>query len=295
MELNKIFEDNQCSEHIIGGDIFDRFDPTPEEIRLYFDLLALINHPTKIYTGNHEMVSKSKHVLETLAAETRRCNPLVEVITEPYRSVDYDIVDYKELHQNRWSDRVSRLCFTHVRGEIPPHVKPEIDLSVFDEYSLVIAGDLHSHQNSQVTPAGTPIIYPGSPLTTSFHRERTLKTNGALIVDTKTLEYSWEDLSSLPQLIRKTVKVGEELVEDPYDRVIYEVEGDIVDLKTVANNPLLDKKVNKNVGKPAILDLTNTSGVTEELSLYLKNVLNLPQGTVKSLVDRFKREIPNAS
>ena len=57
------------------------------------------------------------------------------------------------------------ICFTHVRGEIPPHVKPEMDLELFAKYDLVLAGDLHSYENSQKN-----ILYPGSPVTTSFHR-----------------------------------------------------------------------------------------------------------------------------
>ena len=55
--------------------------------------------------------------------------------------------------------------FTHVRGEIPPHVVPEVDLERFDKFKTVFAGDLHAHENTQRN-----IVYPGSPMTTSFHR-----------------------------------------------------------------------------------------------------------------------------
>ena len=46
--------------------------------------------------------------------------------------------------------------FTHVRGEIPPHVKPEVDLDRFEDFPIVFAGDLHAHSNSQRN-----IVYPG--------------------------------------------------------------------------------------------------------------------------------------
>ena len=57
--------------------------------------------------------------------------------------------------------------FTHVRGEIPPHVKPEVDLDMFEDFPVVFAGDLHAHSNTQRN-----IVYPGSPMTTSFHRSK---------------------------------------------------------------------------------------------------------------------------
>ncbi|QDF14692.1 putative recombination endonuclease subunit D12 [Vibrio phage Pontus] len=293
-KLNKRFEASECDVHVIGGDIFDRFDPTPEEIELYFDLISKLNHKTLIYTGNHEMKSKTKSVLDNLAEETTRCNPLVEVVIGVYRSQDFDIIDYKELHKKSWAEQQSRICLTHVRGEIPPHVTPEIDLAKFDTYDLVLAGDLHSYQNTQTTDNGTTILYPGSPLTTTFHRERTRKTNGCIVINTETLNYVWHDLKELPQLIRKTIQVGEPMIKDEYDRVIYEVEGDISELKSIQDSDLLDKKVNKNVGKPAALDLTNKSGTDEELAIYLTEVEALPKDTVNRLVGKYKQVVPNA-
>lgn len=294
-KLNEIAKETNCELLVIGGDILDVFNPTAEEIELYYDLVALLETRTLIYPGNHEMKTKTKSVLDNLAAETSRCNPLVEVVDTGFRSPDFDIIDFKELHKANWKPQESRLCFTHVRGAIPPHVVPEVDLSLFDCYDMVIAGDLHSYQNTQSTERGTPIIYPGSPLTTSFHRSRTKKTNGCIVVNTETLNYSWHELGDLPQLIRKTISIGEELVSDPYDRVIYEVEGDISELKTVKNSELLDKKINKNVGKPAKLNLTAVESTEEELALYFTEIEKLPKDTVDRLVSKFKDIIPDES
>jgi len=47
-----------------------------------------------------------------------------------------------------------------------PHVKPEVDLDRFEDFPVVFAGDLHAHSNTQRN-----IVYPGSPMTTSFHRK----------------------------------------------------------------------------------------------------------------------------
>ena len=69
----------------------------------------------------------------------------------------------------------SKPLFTHVRGEIPPHVKPEVELDRFEDFPVVFAGDLHAHSNTQKN-----IVYPGSPMTTSFHRKE-VKTGYILI------------------------------------------------------------------------------------------------------------------
>lgn len=292
--LNNAYEEGNCDLHIIGGDIFDTFDPSADEVELYFELISRLKHPTWIYSGNHEMVSKTKSVLFNYAEETTRCNPLVEVITCPIRCDDFDIVDYVELHKKKWKPQQSRLCFTHVRGAIPPHVIPEIDLSRFDCYDMVIAGDLHSYKNTQATANGTPIIYPGSPLTTSFHRERSTKSQGYIIINTNTKNYSWHDLSYLPQLIRKTISATDEMVEDKYDRVIYEVEGDISELKGIKDSELLDKRVNKNVGKPATLNLSDNPGLCAELDRYYAQVQQLKKPAIDKFISRFKKVIPDA-
>lgn len=284
--LNKEFKENNCDIHIIGGDIFDRFSPTPEELELYFDLVAKLDHETLIYTGNHEMIDDRHSVLYNFAEETNRCNNKVKVV-KSLRSSEYDIIDYTELKRKLWDKEESELVFTHVRGEIPPHVKPEVDLARFDNYSLVVAGDLHSYQNSQSTSGGTPIIYPGSPLTTTFHRERTKRTNGVLVVNTNTLKFKWIELGDLPQLIRKKVNVEDEMLGSDYDRVIYEVEGDISQLKSVKDSELLDKKINKNVGKPPKLDMRNLASTTEELAKYLKDIEGLPDDKIKELVSEY--------
>ena len=84
--------------------------------------------------------------------------------------------------------------FTHVRGEIPPHVVPEVDLERFDKFKTVFAGDLHAHSNTQRN-----IVYPGSPMTTSFHRQEV--ETGYLLINPKDWSWNWWPFT-LPQLIR---------------------------------------------------------------------------------------------
>lgn len=285
--LNQIFKENDCDEHIIGGDILDKFAPTTDEVELYFEFTSKLDHKTKIYSGNHEMVSKTKSVLDKLAKETTRGNSLVTVVSSE-RNEEYDIVDYRELHIKEWKPNKSKLCFTHVRGEIPPHVTSEIDLDKFSKYSLVVSGDLHSHKCTQKSKSGIPIVYPGSPLTTSFHSERQKGGNGCLIIDTETLTYTWHDLSHLPQLIRKTINAGEDLIEDVYDRVVYKVVGDLSQLKQLTDSDLLDKKVHINIGTDATLNLQKDGKISHELILWMKQVEKMDSTNIKAVTSLFK-------
>ncbi|MFP9048475.1 hypothetical protein, partial [Enterococcus faecalis] len=142
--LNDIFHNHNCDLHIAGGDILDVADPSSEEIELLEQFMSRLDHPGKIFTGNHEMLTKTISCLYHYAGVINKVTSgKWEVITKPYRSPEFDIVPYDEIHKAKWKPPVSKLCFTHVRGEIPPHVKPEIDLTKYNCYDTVIAGDLH--------------------------------------------------------------------------------------------------------------------------------------------------------
>ena len=147
-----------------------------------------------------------------------------------------------------------------MRGEIPPHVKPEVDLDRFKPFPVVFAGDLHAHSNTQRN-----IVYPGSPLTTSFHR--TEVSTGFLLIDEKTWDWTWGDFK-LPQLIRKTVEKAEEMVGTSYHHTIYEIEGDIQQLAAIKNSELLDKKVVKRNSEASLL-ISKDMTIEEELVEYL--------------------------
>jgi len=260
---------------IIGGDVFDRL-PTMDEVELYFDFVASFKKPTIIYAGNHEMLKKDTTFLTYLKKSTHRLNPLVTLVDDYYENVGFslDIIPYnnlKDFEKNGHPFSGKILC-THVRGEIPPHVKPEIDLSLLDRWQVVLAGDLHSYENSQRN-----ILYPGSPYTTSFHRTRV--DTGAILLDADTLEHEWLKFN-LPQLIKKTVNVQDEKPAGIFDHIMYEVEGDMQELAELENSDLIDKKVIKR-STEATLILEPTMTLSEEVSEYLTFILELPAETVE--------------
>ena len=174
--------------------------------------------------------------------------------------------------------------FTHVRGEIPPHVMPEVELERFDKYKLVFAGDLHAHENTQRN-----IVYPGSPMTTSFHRN--IVKTGYLIIDTdvhhfdEDWSWTWHEFD-LPQLIRKTIEDPADMEQTDFHHTIYEVTGDVQDLAKVKNTDLLDKKVVRRQ-VDARLDLSGDMDMSDELIKYLQEILSLDDEKVRQIIGVF--------
>jgi len=96
------------------------------------------------------------------------------------------------------------------------------------------------------------IIYPGSPMTTSFHRN--LVKTGYLLIDNQTHHFD-EDWSwtwhqfDLPQLLRKTVVSEDEMVQTDFHHTIYEIEGDVSDLSNIKNSEVISKIVSYLIKK----------------------------------------------
>lgn len=271
---------------IVGGDVFDRL-PTMDEVELYFDFVESFHKPTLIYPGNHEMLKKDSTFLSNLKKSTNRLNPLVSLVDDYYENVGFnlDIIPYNKLkdyekHGRNFSGRI--LC-THVRGEIPPHVKPEVDLDIFNRWDIVLAGDLHSYENSQRN-----ILYPGSPYTTSFHRSRV--DTGAIILDADNLSHEWRKFN-LPQLIKKTITAEEASTAanaTDFDHTIYEVQGDMQELGDLQDSELIATKVLKRDTDSALM-LEPEMTLDAEVREYVTYILELPEPTV----DKVLKEMQN--
>ncbi len=273
--------------HIIGGDLFDRV-PTMDELTLYFDFIKDVTIPTYIYDGNHEATKKNKTFFSNLKRATQDVNPLVEIIDETKEFEWGTVLPYADLHRKGSIERCNtdKPLYTHVRGEIPPHVTPEVDLDRFNDFPVVYAGDLHAHSNTQRN-----IVYPGSPMTTSFHRD--IVKTGYLMIDEKILtKWQWYEFE-LPQLIRKTITNESEMIPTDYHHTIYEIEGDVADLATVKNSELLDKKVVKRSSESTLnlKDLT----IEEELIEYFTMILNLPKDKIQNIMGVFSDYSKNAT
>ena len=273
-QIEEAVQKHNVTEIIIPGDIFDAV-PKLEELGIYYKMLDSFSVPTKISTGNHEALTKKLSFFQYLKEVSERINSNVEIVLDVTKYEDYYIVPYEFIKKEQtWKDLEELPVFTHVRGEIPPHVKPEIPLEWLEKFPVVFAGDLHSHENTQRN-----IVYPGSPVTTSFHRS--LTDTGYLLIDSD-WSWSWHKFN-LPQLIRKTVSSEDEMVKTDFHHTIYELEGAVEDLAKVENSELLDKKiVHKNY--EASLDLTKATTVEEELKTYYEKVQKLPEAKINKLL-----------
>jgi DNA repair exonuclease SbcCD nuclease subunit len=273
--------EKQCSMHIIGGVIFDRL-PSMEELELYFSFIRKVQIPTIIYDGNHEATKKNKTFFTQLKQVSRDINPLINIVDISYIDEDlgYGILPYADLHKKGSIDHFDTRMplFTHIRGEIPPHVKPEIDLDLLADFPVVFAGDLHAHSNTQRN-----IVYPGSPMTTSFHRAR-VKT-GYLLINERDWSWMWEEFK-LPQLIRQTVSDPNDMVATDYDHTIYEIEGDIHDLAAIKNSDLLDKKVVKR-NTEASLIIHKDMTIEQELVEYLTYILEISPDKIPDILGTY--------
>lgn len=271
--------EHEIDKVIIGGDLFDSPKPSVDELVLGVSLVNSLTTPVEIFTGNHECRGKKESILAVMQPILKSS---VTVIDYEYRSKDYDIIPYTYLHNEKWLAPESRLLMTHVRGNIGTLVKSEIDLDRLKGWELVLAGDLHDQSMSQEN-----IMYPGSPINTSFSRERSTNEHGYIVVDTESLEAKFYPLD-LPQLIRKTVTSMDEVVQGSVDHIIYELAGDSTALARVKDHELLDKKINTEYESQATLDLRDLS-YSEELACYLREVQRLGDDEITRLVTKVRK------
>jgi DNA repair exonuclease SbcCD nuclease subunit len=276
-----------CSLHIMGGDIFDKM-PTMEELEIYFDLVRACTIRTLIYAGNHEATKKGKTFFTSLKTATNAINPLVSVIDEVYEEEKFIIVPYEFIHVKGIWDKLdkSKVLFSHIRGAIEPHVKPEINLDLIRDFPVVYLGDLHSHSNCQGN-----LVYPGSPMVTSFHRHPV--STGYILIDEDNLSsWTWREFN-LPQLLRRTVTDPSEMVKTDPDHTIYELEGSVTDLGGVKNSDLLDKKlVKRSTDTTLILDKDMT--MEQELVEYFRYVLEIDEKGIERAISTFYDYVPKA-
>lgn len=269
-KVNSIAEAEQVHYIVHGGDIFDDV-PSMEEMGEYALMLETLSWGTSlIYPGNHEATKKHSSFFEHLVGLSRQYGAKIisgwmneDSVKEQFGISNVSILPYTDLHTKKWHKAEGKILLTHVRGAIEPHVKPEVDLDLFQGFDTVFAGDLHAHSNSQMN-----IVYPGSPVQTTFHRNRTKNENGIILIDTETCEWEFVDLE-MPQLIRKTVESKEEIVATSPDHTIYELVGESGDLLAVEDVDLLDKKISRTV-MDATLDFSGITTIEGELDLYLR-------------------------
>ena len=269
-----------------GGDFFDRY-PTFEEVCLFLEYTYRTwEQGIEVYMipGNHEMIRNETFLQNQLLLSLLPSN--FHMILE-YSSIgDIDFIPYNTLQQTPKLKPHNNILVTHVRGEIPPHVKPEIDLDTYNRWNIVFAGDLHSHQNTQRN-----IIYPGSPMSITFHKEK-LPTNskGLIVFDTEDPEnYDWFE-TNLPGLIRKEIsstKQDRPRYDEKGNYIAWKIVGDmesVGDVKLGADR-IDDVEIQEKTEEPLLFDTVDT--LKDELHTYLSKVINLSPKKIDRIFGKF--------
>ena len=76
------------------------------------------------------------------------------------------------------------------------------------------------------------------------------------------------------------------MVQTDFHHTIYELEGDVQDLAKVKNSELLDKKVVKRTVE-ATLNLHAEMTMSDELGVYLKEILSLDDDKIRNIMGVF--------
>ena len=264
--------EQSCDVHIIAGDIFDK-KPEPDEICLFLSYINSVTIPTYIIPGNHDATRKGESFFEYFTQENAIKNENVHVFTRNGRasvgSTSFQFFPYGEMQMDNLPDYVEDdIMVTHIRGEVPPHITPEYDFSRLRSWGLVLLGDLHFNHRY----GDTNCYYPGSPLNTTFDRDdkREYGVDIYDVIDSRNYTREFYDLK-LPKLLRKTISVGEEMIPDPINHVMYEVKGSLDELAKIENSELLDKKMVEKPAEESTLDLKGKT-TYEELEIYLNYI-----------------------
>lgn len=272
--FKKIHELGQKSDlHILAGDIFDT-KPDNEEVCLFLEFLNDVNIPTYIIPGNHEATRKGKSFLENFTVHNAINNPNIHIFTENTRieflNQGIQFFPYGEMQVDNLPSYISGdILVTHIRGEVPPHITPEYNFEKLRPWKLILLGDLHFPHRYKDFPA----YYPGSPLNVVFDRTEE-KDYGVYLIDFDSIDnykVNFIDLD-LPKLLRKNIKVGQEMIKHPKHHIVYEVTGSIDELSKVESHELLDKKVPFKPTEDSVLKLDDKQTLAEELRIYLEYI-----------------------
>ena len=280
--------ESQCDIHVISGDLFDK-KPETDDVALVLSYLNSVTIPTVVIPGNHESTRKGHSFLEHFKRENSVKNDLVHILTDNsriellnqgFQAFPYGSVETDNLPKPVEGD----ILVTHIRGEVPPHITAEYDFEKLRPWKLILLGDLHERHKHEPYPA----YYPGSTINTSFDRNEK-RQYGVDIIDFRSIDdydVKFVDLK-LPKLLRRTIAAGDDMIQDSYHHVVYEVQGSIDELAKIQKSELLDKKLAVKDSSETTLDLKNKN-IYEELELYLQHI-NI--SNVEAVVSTFKNTI----
>jgi len=241
MQLAAHFVDKSYQVVIINGDLLDSMPPTLEEVQLAQYFITEISKVSKVLLldGNHEAINVKKRLSLYDFVLPHNC----EYIKDKIISLDgntYRLTSWSVL--KRLTTGSADVLITHVRANMPPHIKAERDMQFIKNYKLCVFGDIH-HKYKVASNA----FYTSSPYQVAFTSS---KPTGSYIVINDDLSWEYVDLQ-LPQKIKLVGEADAFMDFEPNPTDLY---------KVVVNGTL--EELNKlpkfnNVFYTKVIDVTN--------------------------------------
>ena len=191
--LKAIHSHPEVNHLVLAGDVFDKARPSLRDIQLFYTFVhSLQDYRIDVIGGNHDPTTFEylPHTNFTYYSEITTVD-------------DITFVPWSKIHLELPS---SRICVSHARCTVPPHITEEVAISKFAEtYGLTILGDIHMPLEPFVN-----VVYTSSPVPIHF---KPLKKNstGYLEVDTKTLSYTRHYINELAKIkvVTSAFKLGD--------------------------------------------------------------------------------------
>jgi DNA repair exonuclease SbcCD nuclease subunit len=211
---------------VVGGDIFDRANPTLETLREGFEIFNAVDKPCIITHGNHERRAKAfanavellgelKHVYY-LHGETAIINDRISITVVGSVPDDLAMVGIKQVVEKE-KENLRETSFLVIHQSIAEFcLDPNNSLTVDDlltlPFTFIVCG--HLHRNGKECKGR--IIFPGSTVVTQLKQEETSK-RGFFVYD---VSNGWDfiEISSRPFFVR-TIEFNEGSFEDVQKRV----------------------------------------------------------------------------
>ena len=191
--IKQAIRESQADKVVFSGDTFDRNRPSMEDIRLFYELVSDVYKPIHIIAGNHD-----HSVFEFLPQTTFFYHSDIFVDEQ-----DVVYIPWTKIHDN-FPD--GKLCYSHARCTVPPHITEEVNIQKFsDRYGLTILGDIHS----PMAPFDN-VVYTSSPVPIHFKLYQKNST-GYLVVDEDAGTYTRHYINDIAKVkvMTTSLKLGD--------------------------------------------------------------------------------------
>lgn len=224
-ELNK----HACDIVIIGGDIFDKPNPSPESMHFYKDFISNLSaNVTLAIKGNHTMLLRDNHYSVDeffndndidgycLLEDSSWSNDDVWVDGITYRG-NSQLEDFKDVQKKLASieshNQYRILVIHQAVSEFCGFVGEDLSIQDFDTkpYDIIICGHIHSHHLSLLND-DTWFLQPGSieRLNTTEARDESENGKGVWTIDTEKNEINFYPVESRRKFFLGDIDIKDE-------------------------------------------------------------------------------------